>query len=398
MRRKITLLYIDSGGGHRAAATALIEVLRMQRRPWDIEMVCIQDILDSVDFVRRITGIRFQDVYNIMLRRGWTGGSAHLIRLMHSVIRMSHGSQVEAFRRHWRRAQPDMVVSLIPHFNRAIKEALDDVWPGVPYVTMLTDMADYPPNFWIERLDQHVICGSVKAAHQARALGMPAERIFKTSGMILHPRFYEPMAMDRRVERARIGMNPDLPTGLVLFGGEGSDEMVKIARALGSSKTPVQLLMLCGKNEKVAKELRAMNGHPRMFIEGFTRDIPFYMELSDFFIGKPGPGSISEALAKRLPVIVQRNVWTLAHERYNADWVEEQGTGIVVGSFTREIVDAVNTLLVPGNLAKFRDRAANTRNKAIFEVPDMLQQVLTQSIHDERTFSAFSAASSAFSA
>jgi len=53
---------------------------------------------------------------------------------------------------------------------------------------------------------------------------------------------------------------------------------------------------------------------------------------------------------------------------------------------------------VPGNLAKFRDRAANTRNKAIFEVPDMLQQVLTQSIHDERTFSAFSAASSAFSA
>ena len=141
-----------------------------------------------------------------------------------------------------------------------------------------------------------------------------------------------------------------------------------------------------------------MNGHPRMFIEGFTRDIPFYMELSDFFIGKPGPGSISEALAKRLPVIVQRNVWTLAHERYNADWVEEQGTGIVVGSFTREIVDAVNTLLVPGNLAKFRDRAANTRNKAIFEVPDMLQQVLTQSIHDERTFSAFSAASSAFSA
>ena len=235
MRRKITLLYIDSGGGHRAAATALIEVLRMQRRPWDIEMVCIQDILDSVDFVRRITGIRFQDVYNIMLRRGWTGGSAHLIRLMHSVIRMSHGSQVEAFRRHWRRAQPDMVVSLIPHFNRAIKEALDDVWPGVPYVTMLTDMADYPPNFWIERLDQHVICGSVKAAHQARALGMPAERIFKTSGMILHPRFYEPMAMDRRVERARIGMNLDLPAGLVLFGGEGSDEMVKIARALGSS-------------------------------------------------------------------------------------------------------------------------------------------------------------------
>jgi hypothetical protein len=51
------------------------------------------------------------------------------------------------------------------------------------------------------------------------------------------------------------------------------------------------------------------------------------MELSDFFIGKPGPGSISEALAKKLPVIVQRNAWTMAHELYNTRWVEELGAG-----------------------------------------------------------------------
>ena len=55
------------------------------------------------------------------------------------------------------------------------------------------------------------------------------------------------------------------------------------------------------------------------WIEGFTREVPFYMELSDFFIGKPGPGSVSEALVRRLPVIVQRSAWTMAHERYNLD-------------------------------------------------------------------------------
>ena len=43
----------------------------------------VQDLLDPIDFIRRTTGIPFQDVYNIMLRRGWTRGSAQLIPVMH---------------------------------------------------------------------------------------------------------------------------------------------------------------------------------------------------------------------------------------------------------------------------------------------------------------------------
>jgi len=51
--RKVTLIYVDSGGGHRAAATALSEVIRQQQRPWSLEMFSIQDLLDSIDFIRK---------------------------------------------------------------------------------------------------------------------------------------------------------------------------------------------------------------------------------------------------------------------------------------------------------------------------------------------------------
>src|SRR5262249_30284554 len=220
-----------------------------------------------------------------------------------------------------RERKPDLVVSLIPHYNRAMKEALDRAWPHAPYVTLLTDIADYPPHFWIERQDQWVICGSERAACQARAIGIPEPRILRTSGMILNPKFYMRLNLDREAERMRLGLRPYLPTGLVLFGGEGSTEMIKIAKALNRADRGIQLLLLCGRNDTVAAELRAMEQRIPMFVEGFTREVPFYMELADFFIGKPGPGSISEALAKRLPVIVQRNAWTMVHERYNADWV-----------------------------------------------------------------------------
>jgi 1,2-diacylglycerol 3-beta-galactosyltransferase len=376
VNRKITLIYIDAGGGHRAAATALCEVIREQQRPWDVEMVSIQDLLDPIDFIRAHTGIRFQDVYNIMLQRGWTLGTAQLIPLMHLAIRLSHGRQVGVLERHWAQHRPDMVVSLIPHYNRALKTTLDGAWPGTPFVTLLTDIADYPPHFWIEPLEQHVICGSEKAARQAGDLGIPREHVLRTSGMILHPRFYAPLNLNRRAERMRRGLRPDLPTGLVLFGGEGSAEMVRIAKALNREDSGIQLILLCGKNEELADQLRAMPRRIPMFVQGFTRDVPLYMEISDFFIGKPGPGSISEALAKRLPVIVQRNAWTMAHERYNAEWVEEMGVGLVVRNFAAELAGAVRAMLAPANYQRFRARAAEMRNSAVYEIPDLLERIL----------------------
>jgi UDP-N-acetylglucosamine:LPS N-acetylglucosamine transferase len=106
--------------------------------------------------------------------------------------------------------------------------------------------------------------------------------------------------------------------------------------------------------------------------------VPFYMELSDFFVGKPGPGSISEALVKRLPVVVQRNAWTMAHERYNADWIAEQGVGLVVRSFSQEICAAVRTLLVPEEYSRFRKRAESIRNFAVYEIPDLLENILSR--------------------
>ncbi len=377
MRRKIDFITIDSGGGHRAAAQALAEVIGAQERPWDLEFLCIQDLLDPIDFIRKSVGIPFQDVYNIMLRRGWTLGTAQMVPVMHLAIRMSHRAQVEVLTRHWAVHRPDMVVSLIPHYNRALREALEQAWPRTPFVTILTDIADYPPNFWIEPLDQHVVCGSGRAAAQARAMGLPESRVVKTSGMILNPRFYAPRQVNRAEERARLGLRADLPTGLVLFGGEGSREMARIAKCLSDAGSGVQLILLCGRNQEAVRQLRSLDSRIPLLVKGFTKDVAYYMELADFFIGKPGPGSISEAIAMGLPVIVERNAWTLAHERYNADWIEEQGLGLVVRSFSR-IADAVRELLTPDRYRRYQERIAGMQNRAVYEIPAVLEEILRQ--------------------
>src|SRR5271154_4870053 len=88
----IDFLFFDAGGGHRSAATALKAVIDRQNLPWDVRMVNIQEILDSLDVFRKVTGIRLEDIYNKMLAKGWTLGSAQGLMFMQGVVRLYHGS------------------------------------------------------------------------------------------------------------------------------------------------------------------------------------------------------------------------------------------------------------------------------------------------------------------
>ena len=375
--KRIDLVFFDAGGGHRAAANALRQVMEAEQRPWEIRVINLQELLDPLDIFRKITTVRLQDIYNLMLRKGWTLGSPQLTRMMHGIIRLYHRPTVRLLEKFWREEKPDLVVSVVPNFNRAMGESLRRALPDVPLVTVLTDFADYPPHFWIERQPQFLICGTERSAQQARAMGHDAAHIFRTSGMILAPKFYEHVETDRRTERQKLSLDPDLPTGLVLFGGHGSRVMLDIARRLDASGLKLQLIFICGKNQALVQELAKMPRHIPMFVEGFTAEVQRYMRLADFFIGKPGPGSISEALAMKLPVLVERNAWTLPQERYNADWIVEKQVGLVLHSF-RFIVQAVAELLQPENYRRFHATAAAIENRAVYEIPEILAKILEQ--------------------
>lgn len=368
--KNVDLVYFNAGGGHRAAALALQAAIQAQQRPWRVRLVNLTEILDPRGRFRQFTGIDPEDLYNKRLAKGWTLGLAQELKLLQRAIRLAHASLVRRLQQHWLRTEPDLVVSLIPNFNRALYESVATSLPGVPYVTVMTDLADHPPNFWIEPgQSQHIVCGTPRAWEQARAAGYPASQLHAVSGMILHPDFYRARAVDRAAERARLGLAPEAPTGIVMFGGQGSRAMDTIARVLPD----VQLIFLCGHNRELARRLRATSAdRPRAAVE-FTREVPYYMALGDFFIGKPGPGCLSEAIQMGLPVVTVRNAWTMPQERYNAQWVRELGVGTVHTSF-RSIRPAV--LRTIERLPELRANTRRVSNQAVFEIPRILAGLL----------------------
>ncbi len=381
--KKIQILFHDAGGGHRNAAVALEAIATQQQRDWDMNLIQFQDLTNPLDLLRKLTGIQIQEQYNILLRNGWTIGATQILRLLQATIRLFHGQLVNLLRDYFRENPADLLVSVIPHFNREIGEAWSAVYPDRPFVTLITDLADFPPHFWIEPTpEQYVICGTEKAVQQAREMGKEESHIFATSGMILRPDFYIDEAVDPVAGRKEMGFEENLPTGILLFGGFGSKVMYEIVERLEAAHTPVQLIVVCGRNEKLKEKFLARKWNLGVYTLGFTKEVHRLMRFADFLIGKPGPGSIAEAMVRRLPVILECNSWTLPQERYNTEWVREKQVGIVLNDFT-EIAQGVNQLLEPSRLAEFRRNVAALDNRAIFEIPELFSRLLNETIDAE---------------
>ncbi|HEX4210893.1 MAG TPA: glycosyltransferase [Candidatus Binataceae bacterium] len=376
----VDLIFFDAGGGHRASAIALKSVLERQYRSWQVRIVNLRDALEPIDFIRRFTGVRLEELYNGLLRYGLTIATGSTLPILHMLIRQTHSWQVSLLAQFWKAPRPDLVVSMIPHFNRAILDGLRVAdmaadRTATPMATVMTDLADYPPHFWMEPQRQHLICGTQAAVRQARAMGHGPEKIRRTSGMIVRPEFYRAMDVDRMAERVRLGLMPERTTGLVMFGGYGSRAMLTIARRAAACGSKLQLIFLCGHNQKLRRRLAALELPYPCHIAGFTSDVAGYMRLADFFIGKPGPGSISEALVMGLPLMLERNASTMVQERFNTDWVARNHLGLVLNSFAT-IGETLPVMTDPVQLARLRAQVTKFQNRALFELPGILEEII----------------------
>jgi UDP-N-acetylglucosamine:LPS N-acetylglucosamine transferase len=148
--------------------------------------------------------------------------------------------------------------------------------------------------------------------------------------------------------------------------------MLRIAKDLSDT----QLILVCGHNAALAKKIEALTPSAKHVVLGFTSEVDHVMRLSNFFIGKQGPGSLSEAVHMGLPVITFKNALTMPQERYNATWIQENALGIVVSSI-REIKAAAQELIE--KLPAFQENVARIDNRAVFEVVEALEKIIETS-------------------
>ena len=320
---KKTVLVLSSRGGygHIAAANTLQKLVGEQ---YDLKVVHPIDQL-------RIWGVPSgEQVYNVMIKQGWIRSLNFLARHVAPHLFRSRKSKLEKIINSYIRAyKPDLVISLIPYINYPASEAARK--GEIPYLLITTDNDLRNWSHGLEQLSHpnfKVTIGCDLPTTRGILLKkkIPDEAI-ETIGLPLRPDFIGPKDEAKIREEYRIPLKK--PVILIMMGGAGCKSSYDYARKIGAMDLSTHLIICTGRNEKLKKDLEKIKLHASnsITILGFTEKISDLMAISDLIVTKPGPGTINEAIAMRLPILIDNVDSSLFWERANMEMVIKYGVG-----------------------------------------------------------------------
>lgn len=380
-RPALLLFTFDAGGGHRATANALTAAAEQRGSAFRFEVVSLQDVLAPIDPYRRLTGRPLEQRYNDMVRRRQTRYLVPLLRGLQWLVRRLQARLARRVAEEISRCQPAAVLSVIPNFNGVLADAVRQSRPRVRFFVLLTDFADFPPHFWLEPGLDSAIVPTDHAVRQALDVGLPSDRIFRISGLVLHPRFYpRPPAERRAVLRRAMGIGDDQPVVLVIFGGKGSPEMRPLCEEMLSAREGWTVVAVCGDNPPLFQAVSALSARAgnRLRALPFTDGIADLMTAADLLVTKPGPGCLAEAFHLRIPAVVCGDARTIPQERYNVRMLTERGLGVAVRRWG-DVPAAAAALArdVDRRSAMRRAMAELPENRGVYEVIELFERMLS---------------------
>jgi 1,2-diacylglycerol 3-beta-galactosyltransferase len=316
----ILFLFSDTGGGHRAAAEAIIEAIHLEF-PDQVttEMVDIfkQYAPPPINLAPRIYPRLSRMPYVWKLGYRASDGrrrSRFANRLMWPYIR-------RGFERLMEDHPASLVVSVHQLINTPISLAART--RKIPFVTVVTDLVSTHAAWFCPTADL-VIVPTQFAFLRGLTLRMPAQRM-RVIGQPVAERFCQPPG-DRCELRRQLNWQTDLPTVLLVGGGEGMGPLAETAFAIDNSNLPVQLVVVTGRNQRLRTALDQRDWRIPVKIYGFVTEMPEFMRAADILITKAGPGTISKAFIAGLPMILYSKM--PGQEDGNVDFVVAEGAGI----------------------------------------------------------------------
>ena len=376
MSRPLLFLIADTGGGHRAAATAVSHHLGVAH-PGEFTVEIVDPFATASP---RLLG-RTASLYGPLIQHApWVWGGLFHATNSRAMVRVSElvlHSVDPAIARLMTSLEPAAVVSFHPLLNRAAVRARRRLGLRVPIVTAVTDLVDVH-TFWASPDVDLVIVPSPGGLDRCRRNRVPADRLVQV-GLPVDAGFtgHDSDPDARRLQRLQLGLDPDRFTVLVCSGADGSGDIERRARVLAGSGLDISLVVICGRNRRAEAALAGLRDRRErpVVVQGFVTNMAQWMTAADIVVTKAGPGTIAEALCAGLPLLI---TWFLpGQERGNMEWLIDTGAGRYVPG-DAELVDEVAELAVPGSPSLLSMQAAVAqlaRPEAAAEVAELIRSV-----------------------
>lgn len=315
--KKVLILSCRGGYGHEAATNTITHLLA---DGWETRVIYpINDL--------QIWGIPCGEAFfNYLISRGY-------IRLMDLIARylaphlFIHRTEKTAalIEKQIIEEGADLLISVIPFVNYPASVAAKR--QNIPFLLITTDNDLHN---WVLQLEnlQHshfkVTVGSkLSASYDLLLKHNISPSVIEVTGLPLRPSFINPP--NSASFRARYNIPADRPVVLLMMGGAGAQIAYEYAKAILKLNLPIHLIVCAGRNIRLAEKLKNLSPQPH--IVTFTEQIHEWMAIADLLITKPGPGTINEALALKIPVLLDETSSPIFWEKVNVEFVKSLGIG-----------------------------------------------------------------------
>jgi processive 1,2-diacylglycerol beta-glucosyltransferase len=350
--KKILIASATIGAGHDRAADAIDTACKE-----NFSDRAVSKWFNCLSFAGRLQKAMYADSYNFLANKT-PGVWSMLYRLLyrgadqpiHHLIKKNDARQFTKMVEYVESEKPDLVICT--HFMPAsVLFYLKGHRPRFPVYIVVTDYDCH--SFWINQRAAGYFVGNNFVKSILIAEGFPEARV-RVTGIPIHPMFSR--ERDPEQIRREVGITNGKPTLLVMGGGFGVSSTKDAFKKLLKIDQDVQFVVVCGKNEKLRKDLeRIADGDDRAHVFGFRKDIHDLMQVSDFIISKAGGATTSEAMARGLPMLVFSP--TPGQEVRNTVYLMEKGAGLLAINTSDLKAKATMLLEHPAILADMRQKA-----------------------------------------
>ena len=380
--KRVLILMSATGGGHRASAEALqsafaerfgasfqvdIIDLWMEHAPWPLNR-----IPKSYRFLADDTPWLWEFIYDRSAEK-----PAVINPLMDAISKLAGKPVLEVISHY----DPDVMICVHPLLHQVPLKLMERVRRRIPFVTVITDLTSFHPA-WLNKAVDLCFVPTREAQEFALRSGMRPEQL-RLFGLPIRPVFAR-SPLPKEVLRPQLGLLADVPVALIVGGGEGMGPVAKIARAVATrlaadgqrlGRCYGQLAIICGRNQKLQEEITGHDWPIPTVVEGFVHNMADWMAACDCIVTKAGPGTIAEALARGLPILLSG--YLKGQEEGNVPYVLSHGVGVYC-KVPQQIAEVISNWFGPERavLEGLAQRASQSGSpQAVFQIVEEIARL-----------------------
>lgn len=371
--KKILIVYATAGIGHAKAAFAVRKAFDdpgLRESLPDVEITLIDSLDHTTPFFKR----SYLNTYLLLVKKlVWVWGALYRLaniplfdRMVRKMRRLNNSIFCGKFVAYLLSEKPDIIIST--HFlaNEVVSNLKER---GLLSSRLMSVVTDYRAHaFWFAKGIDAYIVGSEDAGEDLVKWGA-ARSAIKVFGIPVEPEFVRDEPADKDKARRSLGIAERKFTILLVGGGFGVGPIEKILGIVGHWKGPLQVAVICGYNKVLLERVRLLKAGTEIDIYefGFVKNMHEFMEAADVLISKSGGITVSEALAKELPMLVVAPI--PGQESGNCDYLVRKGASLRIRDLGN-LIDVLKSFVEnPERVDALKDKIRKIRRpNALFDI------------------------------